>query len=110
MILGDHLAVLRRLKGWSQQEAAAKIGISKRGLIDLEKGNRNPLLSTLEAVATAYGVTLSAIFEPWAEGAETARLTTTHKKLSEIMAQRPDEGKAVQLMIEALYGRIKIKE
>jgi transcriptional regulator with XRE-family HTH domain len=68
--LGRRLRALRQRKGLSQEQAAEAIGIHPKHLGRIESGAGNPTISTLIALALAYGVRLAALVE---EQDETAR-------------------------------------
>lgn len=57
--LGQKLAHLRTLKGWSLREAAAEAGIGHSVLWEYEKGMTDPTARTLKTLATAYGTTVA---------------------------------------------------
>ena len=38
MSSGEHIRLLRKVLGWTQEQAAAKLGISRRSVIRHEKG------------------------------------------------------------------------
>jgi transcriptional regulator with XRE-family HTH domain len=62
--LGLALTILRRLKGWTQEQLVAASGVSLSGLSALEQGQRKrPTLRTLGSVAAALGVDLAAVAE-----------------------------------------------
>jgi transcriptional regulator with XRE-family HTH domain len=50
------VTLLRRLRGWSQAEMAARSGVNKSSLSEFEKGKAVPARATLERLATAAGV------------------------------------------------------
>jgi transcriptional regulator with XRE-family HTH domain len=50
------VTLLRRLRGWSQAEMAARSGVNKSSLSEFEKGKAVPARATLEKLATAAGV------------------------------------------------------
>ncbi len=47
----------RKERGWSQTHLANLLGVSYQYIGKLERGERTPQLSTLEAIATALNVT-----------------------------------------------------
>lgn len=55
---------LRLQSGFSTQEAAKAAGIRPNTWNDIERGQANPRLSTLEAIAYTLGVETSAFFQP----------------------------------------------
>ena len=60
--VGKQIQKLRKLKGISQQDLAAKCNFEKSNMSRLEAGRVNPSLSTLEKVANALDVTLAEFF------------------------------------------------
>ena len=50
------LRLLRAREGLTLIEAAARIGIGRDTLSDLESGHRRPVMPTLAKIATGYGV------------------------------------------------------
>lgn len=48
----------RHQRGWTLDTAAARLGISRRLLIQIEAGEANPSLSTLLSIATGFDISL----------------------------------------------------
>jgi transcriptional regulator with XRE-family HTH domain len=46
----------------SQEELAARSGLHRTYLADLERGNRNPSLESIHAVANGLGIQVSELF------------------------------------------------
>lgn len=62
MTLSASLATIRRMRGLSQADLAAKAGLSVVAVFHLEQGRRDdPKLSTLAKLADALGVTLDRL-------------------------------------------------
>ena len=57
----ETLAALRREAGLTQAELAERLGISKSAVSMYERGNREPELGLLEAMADLFGVSVSAL-------------------------------------------------
>jgi transcriptional regulator with XRE-family HTH domain len=76
-LLGDRLKRAREAKGLSQEDAAGT-RMAAKTLSRLEGGEGNPTLSTLEALATVYGTTVSALIE----GLDAASLNAKQFKLA----------------------------
>ncbi len=55
-VIGDHVKRLRIAKGWSQSDLARRSGFDESYIGVVERGQANPSLSTLDAVAEALGV------------------------------------------------------
>jgi transcriptional regulator with XRE-family HTH domain len=59
----------RRAAALSQTELAERAGLSQTWISRLERGEENPTLSTLEALARGFGVTLPELLATDAEAA-----------------------------------------
>ena len=59
---GERVRALRTAKGYSQEELAFKAGVHRTYLGGIERGERNPLLKNIGAIAKALGVALSELF------------------------------------------------
>ena len=55
-LVGRNFARLRRDKGLTQEEVAARSGFSQQYISSLERGRRNPTVITLFELAQALGV------------------------------------------------------
>ena len=62
--LGERLRRLRGERGWRLEDLSERTGLSRAYLSRLEGGERQPSLSSLFAMARAYDVSLSSLFEP----------------------------------------------
>lgn len=63
--LGKRLQDLRKQKGLSQEELAAKIGLDRVSVGYIEQGIRTPKLRTLFTMAAALEVSLEDLFKPF---------------------------------------------
>ena len=59
---GERVRELRRSRGLSQEELAFKAGVHRTYLGSIERGERNPSLRNIAAIAEALDVTLSDLF------------------------------------------------
>jgi len=59
---GERVRRLRQAKGLSQEELAFRAGVHRTYLGSIERGERNPALKNIAAIAGALGVTLSELF------------------------------------------------
>jgi len=59
---GQRLRELRLARGLSQGKLAFKSGIHRTYLGSIERGERNPSLKNIAAIAEALGVSLSQLF------------------------------------------------
>ena len=61
MTFSEHLLQLRKTRGLKQTELAPFIGISWRAYQTYERGEREPQMSTLIALADFYGLSLDEL-------------------------------------------------
>lgn len=59
---GEKLKELRKLEGWTQEEVANKIGVSKQTYSHYENEKRKPSLGTIKELAAVYQVNIDDIF------------------------------------------------
>ena len=59
---GKRVRELRKAKGLSQEELAFKAGIHRTYIGGIERGERNPSLNNIAAIAKALGVTPPELF------------------------------------------------
>lgn len=59
---GEKLRELRSLEGWTQEEVAKKIGVSKQTYSHYENEKRTPSLETIRKLAVVYGVNIDYVF------------------------------------------------
>jgi len=58
----ERVRELRQAKGLSQEELSFKAGVHRTYLGGIERGERNPSLRNIAAIARALGVDLSELF------------------------------------------------
>jgi transcriptional regulator with XRE-family HTH domain len=61
--VGERLRILREQRGLSQRALAAASDLSPNALSQIERGNVSPSVSTLNRLAAALGVPITAFFE-----------------------------------------------
>lgn len=61
MNLGRSIKLCRTNRGLSQDELAQKVGLSASYISLIEKGDRDPAMSTVEKIAMALGVPISLL-------------------------------------------------
>lgn len=83
--MGEFLAVLRKSKGYTQQEVAAQLGVSNKTVSSWETGASCPDISMLPVLAELYGVTCDEIIRgrriTCAEDDKTAEKKNGKKRL-----------------------------
>lgn len=60
--LGANIYVFRNARGWSQQALAGEAELSLRFLAGVERGEENPSLATIIAIAEALSVDVGDLF------------------------------------------------
>ena len=59
---GERVRKLRLARNLSQEDLAFKVGVHRTYLGSIERGERNPSLKNVGAIANALGITLSQLF------------------------------------------------
>lgn len=62
MQLHEKICLLRKIKGWSQEEMADKLQMSVHGYANIERGETDVQLSRLEQISQVFGVELQNLF------------------------------------------------
>lgn len=57
-VLAENIKTFRREKGFSQEELAERCGLHRTYIGSVERQERNVTLSTLEVLASTFGVTV----------------------------------------------------
>ena len=60
----NNLAQLRKERGYSQEELAALLGVSRQTVISIEKQRFDPSLPLAFAIAKIFGMRIEDIFSP----------------------------------------------
>jgi XRE family transcriptional regulator, regulator of sulfur utilization len=88
-VVGERVRRLRAARGWSLSSLAARAGLGKATLSEIESGQRNPTLETLYAIAAQLQIGLAELLvEP---GSPTSAAPTVR-------------GSAVEAVLVASYG------
>ena len=64
------LKALREIKGWSQEELARRLGVSRSKIGNYEQGTREPGFEDLEAIADIFNCTIAFLIEDGRYGPE----------------------------------------
>ncbi len=104
MDLKGKLIELRREKGWTQDELALKVGVTRQAVSKWERGVIAPSTVNLIALGRLYGVSLDELANGGppeeAEGAETPGAAETPGDAAEITPETPPpRGKAGPLKL-----------
>ncbi len=60
--LGRTVREKRHALGISQEELAARSDLHRTYIADVERGNRNPSIESIQAIATGLGIQISELF------------------------------------------------
>jgi putative transcriptional regulator len=60
--MNNRLRVLRAEQGWSQQDLADRLGVSRQSVNAIETGRYDPSLPLAFSIADVFGLTIEAIF------------------------------------------------
>jgi transcriptional regulator with XRE-family HTH domain len=67
-VLARRIRGEREARGWSLAGLAERAGVSKAMLSKIERAEASPTAATLSRIATAYGLTMAALFESPSDG------------------------------------------
>ena len=59
----NRMKLLRRERGWSQSELAARVGVSRNSIISIENGRFDPSLPLAFDLAAAFDMKIEDIFQ-----------------------------------------------
>ena len=62
-LVGERIRYYREKLGWSQARLAEKAGTSTNHIGLIERGEKNPTITTLEKITSALNIPLSQLFE-----------------------------------------------
>jgi transcriptional regulator with XRE-family HTH domain len=74
-LIGQRVKELREARGWSQEQLARRVGVNAKTIYNYESGARGakePPLSTVQALADAFGVTLEELLTEPENGPKAA--------------------------------------
>ena len=89
-MLSENIMMLRSVNGYSQEEVAEKVGISRRAYAKWEKGETVPDVERCQKLAELYGTTIDSI------------LNFSHKVGDSVVTPAP-KGKHI-------FGTVKVNE
>jgi putative transcriptional regulator len=59
----NRLAELRTTKGWTQQQLADLVGVSRQTVISLERGRYNPSITLAFRLARTFEIQIEQVFQ-----------------------------------------------
>jgi putative transcriptional regulator len=63
-VMKNDVKILRAAMGWSQEELAKNLGVSRQAVNAIERGKHDPSLTLAFAIATVFEKPIEAIFNP----------------------------------------------
>ena len=60
-VVAENIRLIRKNKGWSQEDCAERCGLHRTYIGAIERGERNITLGTLDKIAAAMGTTALAL-------------------------------------------------
>lgn len=108
--LGQNIRLLRRQQGWSQEDAAVKMGISIPAFSKIETGVTDINLSRLEQVADIFGISAVQLLtlDDAQQQLDSSKLDAANQKLLNRDNQMMDLQKKVIELFEELRSSVKI--
>ncbi len=95
-VLGKNIRNLRKAKGWSQAKLAEKVDVSVPYITMIELAQRSASLEVIQLIASAFSVTVSALFEEKNSEIAYPRLESAIEALGiSIAAEEPYEAKVL---------------
>lgn len=88
MDIASRLKKIRTSKGYSVYKLSQISGVSETHIRDLERGDRNPSLDTVDRIAKTFGMSLSALLN---ENEEISYLKAKEKELLECYRMLSDD-------------------
>ena len=71
VLFGKRIRELRKLRGWSQEEFALRVGLDRSYVGGVERGERNISLENICLMSVKLGVPTSKLFEDWGSDTPT---------------------------------------
>jgi len=62
--MNNRIRDLRAERGWTQQDLAGRIGVSRQTVNAIETGKYDPSLPVAFRLAAAFGLAIEALFQP----------------------------------------------
>jgi Zn-dependent peptidase ImmA (M78 family)/DNA-binding XRE family transcriptional regulator len=108
-VLGERLRIARGRSGFTQDDAAKAIDVSRTTLVAIEKGERRIRTSEFTALAALYGVSVNQLLRDRAVAVDLIprfrALPGTDSSKSEAAARLLNDLAAAEAELEALLGR-----
>ena len=103
--IGERLRIYRTRTGMTQMKLAEKAGIHHTYIGQLERGEKNATLETIEKVARALDLSFETLFEALIDGSAENR---TAKEIYELVTSQPD--KEQKALLELIKKTVEYKK
>ena len=100
--IGKRIQILRKQKGFTQQQFAEMVGLSTNYLSDLERGKSSPRMDKLVAIINALGCSADDVFVDVIDCGSKIKSTRLSEQLE---ALPPDEQAKAFAILEAFLGK-----
>lgn len=96
--LGENVRRLRKAKGWTQMDlwAMSHHGVSKNRIIQIERGETNPGLRLIVALARALGVSVGELFDLPEDGLTPERVAALSRDIAAVAQAMRQSAMALQ--------------
>lgn len=102
--IAQRLAELRREKGYSQEELAARLGLSRQAVSKWERAESSPDTGNLVALARLYGVTVDELLRFDEEIEDDVKFETRDRSVSSEMKAHEAAEKASAAAAQAAFA------
>lgn len=117
MILADRIVELRKKKGWSQEELAELVDVTRQSVSKWESSQSVPDLDKILRLADIFGVTTDYLLRDTIEdniGEESERKRESEKKNQNPVSESPENSwhgqKCIKVTIEETREFLRVKE
>lgn len=100
---GQRIRSLRKERGMSQERLAEKSGLHNTYIGQIERGEKNPSLESIEKLSKGLDISVAELFETFAEKPQS---TSAIKKLNEMIEKLPP--KTIENLVKMVADLIKI--
>jgi len=107
--LGEKLRELRRYAEFSQERLALEANITPAYLGQVERGERNITVNTLEKICTALGISLADFFNSFENKSPAASDEILSQIMYQLNGKSTDEKQAVLRMVKLIFAVQKMK-
>jgi transcriptional regulator with XRE-family HTH domain len=90
-VYGKKLKELRKIEGWTQEEVAKRLGVSKQTYSHYENEKRRPGLDTIRELAGVYQVNIDDIFSQVLDNQKNPNSFANEKEFASAVIELSDE-------------------